>query len=191
MVGVSIDCFRAPDNRSGAASDPVHPPKIEVFDVAAMTNIDPKGIARAVDEYRTEPFGLYMARAAPGRAQFGYLESWLLPSLGLRVTDFWFHPGYERDQDFYLDVVRIDRSGQRWRTEDLYLDLVIRDGRNAEVLDTDELVAALCCGQIVAKTAQNALNTVYRTLDGVANYRYDLDAWLAGHDIRLSWKRRS
>ena len=49
----------------------------------ARTNTDPKGIVRAVDEYVVQPWGLYVARPTPGRVQFHYLESWLLPSLGL------------------------------------------------------------------------------------------------------------
>ena len=48
---------------------------------------------RAVDEYAVQPWGLYVARPTPGRAQFHYLESWLLPSLGLRATVFHFNPG--------------------------------------------------------------------------------------------------
>ena len=47
-----------------------------------------------------------MAHPTPGHAQFHYLESWLLPSLGLRATMFHFNPGYELDQDYYLDVGR-------------------------------------------------------------------------------------
>ena len=41
---------------------------------------------RDVDVYAVHPWGLYMARPTPGRAQFHYLESWLLPSLSLRVS---------------------------------------------------------------------------------------------------------
>ncbi|MCW2686194.1 MAG: hypothetical protein JWR37_1084, partial [Mycobacterium sp.] len=80
----------------------IHPPKHETFDLLARTNTDPKGIVRAVDVYTVRPWGLYMARPTPGRAQFHYIESWLLPSMGLRATVFHFNPGYERDQDFYL-----------------------------------------------------------------------------------------
>jgi len=47
---------------------------------------------RAVDEYAVRPWGLYLARPTPGRAQFHYLESWLLPSIGLRATIFHFNP---------------------------------------------------------------------------------------------------
>jgi len=82
----------------------MHPPKHETFDLRARTNTDPKGIVRAVDEYSERPWGLYLARPTPGRAQFHYLESWLLPSLGLRATVFHFNPGHQRDQDYYLDV---------------------------------------------------------------------------------------
>ena len=85
----------------------MHPPKHETFDLLACTNTDPKGFVRAVDEYRLCPWGLYMARPTPGRIQFHYLESWLLPGLGLRANVFHFNPGYERDQDHYLDVAAI------------------------------------------------------------------------------------
>src|SRR5690606_10153043 len=74
---------RTPSNRRRVT---IHPPKHETFDLSARTNTDPKGIVRAVDEYRLMPWGLYMARPTPGRAQFHYLETWLLPSLGLRAN---------------------------------------------------------------------------------------------------------
>ena len=131
----------------------LHPPKRERFDVSAGVNIDPKGIARSVEEYRVEPFGLYMARPTPGRAQFHYLESWLLPDLGLRITDFWFSPGHERDQDFYLDVVTIDVHDDVWLTTDLYLDLAVRTGRSVTVLDTYELLEATTAGLLTREDA--------------------------------------
>ena len=75
---------------------------------------------RAVDVYTRGPWGLYMARPTPGRAQFHYLESWLMPTLGLRVKLFHWNPGHERDQDFYLDIAEItvddQRSGRPWTT---------------------------------------------------------------------------
>ena len=83
---------------------------------------------RAVDVYTVEPWGLYMARPTPGRAQFHYLESWLLPSLGLRASMFHFNPGHERDQDYYLDVGRYTPAPDAWHAEDHYLDLVVRTG---------------------------------------------------------------
>ncbi|MGH3949958.1 MAG: DUF402 domain-containing protein [Pseudonocardiaceae bacterium] len=166
-----------------------HPPKVETFDLSAMTNTDPKGIVRDVEEFRVEPFGLYLARSAPGRKQFHYLESWLLPSLGLRITDFWFAPGHERDQDFYLDIVSIEHDHRRWQARDLYLDIVLRAGKDAAVLDTDELLAATAAGMVSEVEACSALETTYATVDGLARRQYDLRRWLSTVDITLSWRR--
>ncbi|MTD57351.1 DUF402 domain-containing protein [Amycolatopsis pithecellobii] len=167
----------------------IHPPKIETFDVAAGTNTDPKGHLRKVEQYRVEPFGLYLARPTPGRAQFHYLESWLLPGLGLRLTDFWFSPGHERDQDFYLDVVHIDRDGDVWRSTDWYLDIVLREGRGLQVLDTDELLAASAAGLISPADARRALEIAYATVGGLAAHGYKIHDWLSTMDIELSWQR--
>jgi len=167
----------------------IHPPKIETFDVANRTNTDPKGIARAVEEYRVEPFGLYLARPAPGRAQFHYLESWVLPALGLRLTDYWFCSGHERDQDFYLDVVSVQRDGSIWRTTDWYLDLVVREGDRVDVLDTDELLAAATAGLLTPREAEHALRITYDTVNGLAAHDYRVDRWLATRDIHLTWRR--
>ncbi|SEF38369.1 hypothetical protein SAMN05421837_12095 [Amycolatopsis pretoriensis] len=167
----------------------LHPPKVEVFDPAARANIDPKGILREVEEYREEPFGLYLARPTPGRAQFHYLESWLVPRLGLRLTDFWFSPGHERDQDFYLDVVRVRRDGPRWVATDLYVDIVLKDKLSLRVIDTDELLEAHAAGLVTAEDAQHALETTYAAVEGLAAHGYDLAAWLATKDIALTWRR--
>ncbi|HET8640986.1 MAG TPA: DUF402 domain-containing protein [Pseudonocardiaceae bacterium] len=171
----------------------IHPPKVEIFDIPAGTNTDPKGLARPVDEYRVEPFGLYLARPVPGHPRIAYLESWLLPSLGLRATDFWMHPGHELDQDFYLDIVDVTVDGAGpggvWRTVDHYLDVVVRRGHGLEVLDVDELATALLAGLIDGATAERALATAFRTVDGLAGHGYDLAEWLSGHGIRLHWRR--
>ncbi|HWD05563.1 MAG TPA: DUF402 domain-containing protein [Amycolatopsis sp.] len=168
----------------------VHPPKLESFDPAAGINVDNKGVVRHVEEFREEPFGLYLARPTPGRAQFRYLESWLLPELGLRVTDFWFNPGHERDQDFYLDVVRVRREGGRWLTTDLYLDLVLKDKVAVRVIDTDELLAAVTAGLLPAAEAEYALETAYATVEGLAAHGYDLAGWLATRNVAATWRRR-
>lgn len=167
----------------------VHAPKRETFDLPAKTNTDPKGIVRDVERYEITPSGLYMARPAPGRRDFDYLESWLLPAQGLRITDFWFRPGREWDQDFYVDVVEIERDDACWHTTDLYLDLVVRDRRGVRVLDSDELLAAVAAGLLPLQRARAALEIAYATVDGLASHGYDLTAWLSTLDIRLTWRR--
>jgi predicted RNA-binding protein associated with RNAse of E/G family len=168
----------------------VHPPKIVTFDVPAGINIDTKGNARAVDEYRVTPFGLYMSREMVNRPTAHWVESWLLPDLGLCVTDWWWNPGHVRHQDFYLDVCEIVRDGDRWVLTDHYLDIVVRTGLEAVVVDVDEFVAAVALGLLPPPAAEQAMHTAYRAVDGLAAHGHDLDAWLASMGIRLTWKER-
>lgn len=168
----------------------IHPPKREIFDVAARTNTDNKGIVRAVDRYARTPWGLYLARPTPGRAQFNYLQSWLLPTLGLRATVYDWNPGHQRAQDFYLDVVDIavDHDGQLWRTEDHYLDLVVYRGQRTDVLDVDEFLAAHRDGLLSAEVAERALGSALAAVAGLAAHDHDLSRWLAGNEMRLWWR---
>ena len=80
---------------------------------------------RAVDEYAVHLWGLYLARPTPGRAQFHYLESWLLPSLGLRATVFHFNPSRERDHDYYPHVGEYIPGPAVWCSEGLYLHIEV------------------------------------------------------------------
>ncbi|AEV75101.1 hypothetical protein MycrhN_4614 [Mycolicibacterium rhodesiae NBB3] len=143
---------------------------------------------RAVDTYTVEPWGLYMARPTPGRAQFHYLESWLLPSLGLRVTVFHFNPGHEREQDFYLDVGRYTTGETVWQAEDHYLDLVVRTGIGVDLADVDELLTAVRHRLLSPETAEQAVHTAVSTIEGLSRNDYDLDRLLAGHGITLTWR---
>ncbi|GAA4785091.1 DUF402 domain-containing protein [Actinomycetospora chlora] len=165
----------------------IHAPKIETFDVAGGTNTDPKGFVRAVDVYRETPFGLYLSRPMPDHPTLTHLRSWLLPGLGIRVTDFSWKPGHERLQDHYLDVVDIARDGAVWRTEDHYVDLVVHTGERTEVLDLDELAEAVAAGLLDTDRAARALTTSHRTLAGLAEHGHDLERWLATRDVTLTW----
>ncbi len=142
-----------------------------------------------MDVYTREPWGLYMARPTPGRAQFHYLESWLLPTLGLRANIFHWNPGHERDQDFYLDVgdVTVDDRGM-WRTEDHYIDLVVHTGQRTELVDVDELLEALQMGLLSPETAEQAIHCAVAAIDGLAAHDHDLQAWLGSNGMALSWR---
>ncbi len=166
---------------------PIHPPKRETFDLIARTNTDPKGIVRAVDVYTVKPWGLYMARPTPGRLQFHYLESWLLPALGLRVNVFHFNPGHERDQDFYLDVGEFTPGETVWRAEDHYLDIVTRTGEGTELLDVDELLDAQHHGLVSPRTAELAIQRAVDAITGLAENGHRLDRWLSGNGVHLTW----
>lgn len=166
----------------------MHPPKHETFDLDARTNTDPKGIVRAVDEYVVHPWGLYLARPAPGRAQFHYLESWLLPSVGLRATVFHFNSGHERDHDYYLDVGEYTPGPAVWRSEDHYLDLEVRTGRGADLTDVDELLQAVRFGLLRPEVGERAIRRAIAAVDGLSRHGYDLNGWLAGNGMPLTWR---
>lgn len=164
----------------------MHPPKVELFDVGDRTTTDPKGVVRPVDVYAEHPWGLYLARPAD-HASFHYLESWMLPSLGLRATVFHFSPGHERDQDHYVDLGEYTRQGSLWRSVDHYLDLVVRTGTGTELLDTDELLAATAEGLLTPGAAELAVRRMTVAVDGIASHGHDLGAWLASLGMPLTW----
>lgn len=167
----------------------IHPPKVEVFDVRALTNTDPKGLVRAVDSYQVEPHALRLARPTPGHPRIAYLESWLVPALGVRVTWFEHHAPHPRDGEFYLDIVDIAVDGDVWRTRDLYLDVCVVPGRGLRVEDSDELLAAVAAGLLPAADAQRAMETTFDAVGGIAAHGYDVDAWLAAHGVPVTWSR--
>lgn len=132
-----------------------------------------------------------MARPAPGRAQFHYIESWLLPSLNLRATVFHFNPGYERDQDYYLDIGQYTVDGDRWHGEDHYLDLVVRTGRDVQLTDAEELLTAVAAGLLSVDAGERAIHTAVATVDALARHDYELDRWLSGIGMSVVWRDAS
>lgn len=143
---------------------------------------------RAVDVYTVEPWGLYMARPTPGRAQFHYIESWLLPSLGLRATVFHFSPGHEQDYDYYLDVGEYTPGPTVWRSEDYYLDVEVRADRGVELTDVDELLDAVRLGLLKPDVAERAVSRAVDAIDGISRHDYHLQRWLAANGMPIIWR---
>jgi predicted RNA-binding protein associated with RNAse of E/G family len=170
---------------AGAHTD-VHAPKHETFDLVAKTNVDPKGFVRVVDEYRVEPWGLYMARPSD-HAHFDYLESWLLPALGLRASVFHYLPAHARDQDYYVDIGEYTAGASRWTSVDHYLDLSVRTGRDYDLLDVDELFDARVAQHLDTPTAERALSRSIAAIEGLTRHDYDLNAWLASIGMPTEW----
>ena len=137
-----------------------------------------------------QPWGLYLARPTPGRAQFHYLESWLLPSLGLRATVFHFNPGHERDHDYYLDVGEYTPGPAAWRSEDHYLDIEVRTGAGAELADVDELLEAVCRGLLTVEIAEQAMRRAVPPSTGWPAMAMTCNGWLTGYGIELTWRRK-
>lgn len=164
----------------------LHPVKSETFDTDSFINTDPKGYLREVDVFTRTEFGLYMARGA-NHPRFGYLESWLLPGLGLRANIFHFREGVVEEQNYYFDVAEIHDAGDRWDYRDLYVDLVSVTGQPIDVLDIDELAAATSAGLITAAEAETAIDTTLAAVEGITRHQDDAMAWLSSQGIDLTW----
>jgi len=167
-----------------------HPPKVEIFDVAAGINIDNKGLERRVDVYREEPFGLYMSREVVEHPTSFWIESYLLPDLGIRVSKWKWKPGEPAEHDYYIDIVTIEHDGALWRVTDYYLDIIVARGSRPELVDIDELTLALHEGLIDPKEAERALRTSHAAMAGLAENGYSMDAWLRTYGITLVWPAR-
>ncbi|WP_080795632.1 DUF402 domain-containing protein [Corynebacterium pacaense] len=164
----------------------LHPVKEETFNTAERVNTDPKGFLRNVDTFRVTDFGLYMARGAD-HPRFGYLESWLLPGLGLRANIFHFREGVEERQDFYIDIAEISVGDQVWTTRDLYVDLISVRGEPITVMDIDELAAATSAGLITADDAERAIDATLNAVEGITRHGDDPMEWLRSQGIDLTW----
>lgn len=159
----------------------LHPPKVETFNLRTSVNTDPKGFPRPVDRWELGHRGddpgsstLYMARPAD-HPRFGYLESWLLPRLDLRVNRFHFRNGTGHgrypDQQLYIDIALVEPTGptgELWRTTDLYIDVVTYAGGQWEILDLDELADAMSAGHLEPPLVHQALRSAQRLVDGMS-----------------------
>jgi predicted RNA-binding protein associated with RNAse of E/G family len=75
-----------------------------------------------------------------------------------------------------------------WHAEDHYLDLVLRTGSGVELADVDELLTAVRHRLLSPEAAEQAVQTAVSTIEGLSRHDYDLDRWLAGHGMTLSWR---
>lgn len=170
-----------------------HPPKVETFDTASNVNIDPKGFTRQVDRWGGDSTALYMARPAD-HPRFGYLESWLLPALDLRVNRFHFRNGSGHGpypgQELYVDIALVDPPASpedaEWRTTDLYIDLVTYAEERWELLDLDELGDALTAGLLDAETSRRALSSAQQLVTGLVT-EGSVERWLITRGFNLNW----
>lgn len=163
----------------------MHPPKTQTFDLDDRAQFDTKGTRRPIETLREEDWGIYLSRPIIARPNAWWIESWVIPDLGICLSDWRWRPGHERDQDAYLDIASFTRDARRIRMTDLYLDLVVHRGRTTDVVDVDEYVAAVAGGLLEAGVAEYALERSHAVLDGLARHGHDHEAWLASLGIDL------
>ncbi|MFC4427528.1 DUF402 domain-containing protein [Deinococcus navajonensis] len=161
-----------------------HPLKVETHDVEAMCHHTNTG-TRTVHTYRETAHGLFVARHFPGHPRIRHWQAHLLPALNMVVCHYDFHG--PREHDYYLDIARITRQGQVWTVHDHYLDVIVHEHVCAEIVDTDELLAARQEGYVSEAQVQGAVAVAHDALSGLARANYGLDRWLATRDVALEW----
>lgn len=116
-------------------------------------------------------------------------ESHVLPKLGIEISRFGYREAYrpENPFDYYIDIVQVPEQGECWTVRDLYLDVLVFDGERAEILDTDEYLAALQEGHLA--TDEAALESAHALLNNLATFGYSLEAYLHSEGVTLTWHR--
>ncbi|MEW6421629.1 MAG: DUF402 domain-containing protein [Deinococcota bacterium] len=160
------------------------PVKTEQHDVAARQHHTNTGV-RPVQTYREHPYGLFVARDFVAHPRIRHWQAHLLPTLNVVVCRYDFHG--PREHDYYIDIATITHAGDLWTVRDHYLDILIHDGIAAEIVDTDELLAAHEAGFIGSHELHGAVGMAHRTLSGLARSRYNVSDWLAGQGVALDW----
>jgi predicted RNA-binding protein associated with RNAse of E/G family len=116
-------------------------------------------------------------------------ESQVLPALGLEVSRFAYRRrAFWRGFDYYVDIARVSERGDRWVVRDLYLDVLVYEGKRAEIVDTDEYLAAVKEGHLSAEEAAYALFAAHKLLNGLAEQDYSLEGWLRAQGVTLTWR---
>ena len=115
----------------------------------------------------------------------------VLPNLGIQVVRFEYRKPKRTHAnfDYYVDVMQVSEQGERWVVRDLYLDILVFEGKRAEILDTDEYLAAIQEGHLNADEAAYALTTAHSLLNGLAKYGYSLEAYLQAEGVTLAWPK--
>ncbi|WP_228788053.1 DUF402 domain-containing protein [Nocardia terpenica] len=174
---------------AAAATPPTssHRPRVEYFDLADLTKTDCRGFVHSVERYHSEPWGLYLMRAAD-TPPFRYTEAWLLPQLSIRVSMHHINAAHDRDPVYHIDIGEFDRiEPKRWRAVFHYIDVVARNGCVPELRGVDDLFAAHAAGHVDAATAQNAFARATAVVDGIASHEHNFERWLGARGITLTW----
>ncbi|MFE3959405.1 DUF402 domain-containing protein [Nocardia sp. NPDC059091] len=164
-----------------------HRPRLEYFNLADLSWTDYRGFLHPVERLHAEPFGLYVERTVDN-PRFHYIESWLLPELTLRATVYHLRPGHDRSQTYYLDIGEYGPcEAKKWRAESHYLHVVARRGQAPELVGIDQLLSAHAAGHFDTARTHLAIERATAVVDGIAGCGHDVDRWLAGQGVTLSW----
>lgn len=172
----------------------MHPVTEAVFDLAAGRRTrHNRGRAEhsRLSYAETTPHGLAYVAVQDDHPEALTLQAHVLPKLGLQVVKFEYREPrrHHASFDYYIDIARVTEQGKRWVVRDLYLDVLVFDGNKAEILDTDEYLAAIQEGHLGADEAAYALETAHTLLNKLAQHEYTLESYLQTEGVTLTWRK--
>jgi uncharacterized protein len=168
----------------------MYPPKLITYNLLEQTSSVKAGCF-PVDTYEVCEDWLYLARPLVDHPYISYLRAFAFPGLGIQINRFFHHQDVDIPKeytfyDYYIDVGDIvERSLERWVLRDLYLDIVVAEGKAAYILDTDEYLQAISEKLITSEEAHFALETTHSLVNGLAENGYNLESWLKQKGIHI------
>lgn len=105
---------------------------------------------------------------------------WLIPIFGWVVNAF-ADRRFRSDEgwDWYIDIDRITKNGDRWTIEDGLLDLIVVEGVRGTVLDADEFADDLADGTLAVDDAAYLLRSLHALQSSLARLNWSVAALLA------------
>ncbi len=156
----------------------MHPPKVSHYDAEAMTHTITKGLYPLTRLELNETW-LLAQRPMVDHPDFLALSTYVLPDLGIAVTRWTHRPESAYAwYDYYVDILTCEPGPTCWTTRDLYLDVVVVEGKFALTSDTDEYLEALREGLLTLEEGAYALTKMHTLLNGLAECGYSMKAWL-------------
>ena len=168
----------------------MHTPTISTFELRSKRRTrvsSTKNQTYALEVCETRGNALYFRTGDLGDEQWHFFEAYVLPELNIQLVKFDWREGQGYDYDTYIDIVRVNETGERWVVTDLYLDVLVYERRKLEVIDTDEYLEAVAEGKLESPDAEHALTVTHSLVNSLARHGYSLSAYLEHQGLSLPW----
>lgn len=162
------------------------PQWIDVVDVFSAQRYLSSGVTQQLDTCHLEHWGLSLKCPTPQDPTHDGEITWLLPEIGVRLTQYRPRSRHARRGSSLITAARIESDTRSWTTTDLLLGLEIPERGTARVIRSEEFASAISEGTIRPSEADYALHTVHRTFHELKQHR-DLNQWLAHRGVSDLW----
>ena len=164
------------------------------LDAREKTRDKSDGVERySLETVQPRPYGLFYAHSVEDDKYVAHMACQVIPSLNLQITRFTWrtddHP--YGDYNYYIDIigeVQQSKSGQgEWTLRDLYLDVLVYEGKKVKIIDTDDYLQAVEAGHFRPGERELTLERTHWLVNQLGEHGYSLERFLAQHDIHLEW----